>query len=79
MWDEVLVRAPTPAFARIIAGTLDVDADALGVGNETLGPKSGFIDEKLYRVRRHDGAAEPRLGNGDGDMKILSARQISPS
>lgn len=74
VWEEVIVRAPTAAFARVIAARLEVDPNARGVGNESLSPESGFTDQKLYWVRRLDGAADHRFGDRD-DMSVLAFRQ----
>ena len=74
VWEEVIVRAPSAAFARVIAARLEVDPNARGVGNESLGPEGGFADEKFYWVRRLDSAADDRFGIRD-DMSVLAFRQ----
>ena len=71
IWAEVIVEAPNAAFARLYARALDGARDRR-VGNESLGPKSGFEDEKLYQVRRcPDGMGAP-VATGGG-QRILSA------
>src|SRR3546814_5224646 len=54
IWAEVVVRAPTPAQARLVAAAMEGGqiADPTTVGNETLAFRSGFQDEKLYQVRQ---------------------------
>ncbi|MCU0894189.1 MAG: hypothetical protein MUD06_07670 [Rhodospirillales bacterium] len=49
-WQSVVVRAASPAFARLLASALDTpnDANRYGVENPNLG--SGFFSEKLYWV-----------------------------
>lgn len=74
VWDEVVVKAPKAAFARIVAARLEVDANARGVGNESVGPKSGFMDEKLYWIGRLDSTAI--YGSDESaDMSVLVARK----
>lgn len=52
IWQEVVVRAPNAAFARLTARQLDVTPAWRRLGNETHSFRSGFEDEKLYWVRR---------------------------
>lgn len=52
IWAEVVVRAPSAAFARVAAAKLDEPTVRRRLGNETNGFRSGFADEKLYWVRR---------------------------
>lgn len=49
-WEWVVVRAASPAFARVLATALDTpeEVNRYGVENPNLG--SGFSSEKLYRV-----------------------------
>ena len=57
-WREVIVRADTAAMARLLAAELErTTDDEHGVGNESLGFRSAFEDEKLYWVSEIDGAA----------------------
>ena len=53
IWSEVVVRAETPAEARLLAGEMEYRevGGETGIGNETHGFQSGFSDEKLYVVR----------------------------
>jgi hypothetical protein len=52
IWTEVIVEAPTAAFARQFAAEWELAEQQGRVGNETPSPMSGFLDEKLYWVRR---------------------------
>jgi|SRR5690625_1615443 len=51
-WQEVIVRATSPAFARIVARRLEMQGPHFSLGNESHGLRSGFLDEKLYWVSR---------------------------
>ena len=75
IWREVVVEAPTAAFARLYAAQWELQDMDGQVGNESPSPKSGFEDEKLYWVRRVPGeeAGELRTGSQDG-ARILRAR-----
>lgn len=72
IWREVIVRAPSAALARLLAARLD-SAETVPAGNESLGPRSGFSDEKLYWLRRLDDAASAGLGSDNGRDGILRA------
>lgn len=52
VWAEVIVRAPSAAFARLAASKLDEPPKRRRLGNETHCFRSGFEDEKLYWVRQ---------------------------
>src|SRR3546814_14458425 len=72
----VVVRAPTAAQARLVAAAMEAKeiADPTTVGNETLAFRSGFQDEKLYRVSRvylTDVADE-------GPDEVITAQQARP-
>src|SRR3546814_15857237 len=57
-WREVIVRADTAAMARLLAAELARTADGeRGDGNETLGLRSAFEDQKLSVVSRSAGPA----------------------
>lgn len=49
-FSEVIVAAENPAQARVIAAEKDYGAQHGGVGNESAGAHSRFLDAKLYRV-----------------------------
>lgn len=66
---RVVVRAETPAFARVAAEALDTPDRAVEAGQEHAHLGSGFKDEKLYRV-------VPFAGEGhgsDGPDEIVEA------
>src|SRR3546814_1596119 len=77
IWAEVVVRAPTPAQARLVAAAMEGGqiADPTTVGNETLAFRSGFQDEKLYQVRQ----VHLTGTSDDGPDEVLSARQARPA
>lgn len=72
IWAEVLVRAPSPAQARLVAAAMEAEliGDPTTVGNETLSFRSGFQDEKLYRVREVHLMDMPE----DGPAAVVRAR-----
>lgn len=77
-WAEVAVRAPTAAEARLTAGKMEkrMFADSTPVGNETHPFRSGFEDEKLYRVRRLEPGELPDAAP-EGPPEVLHARQAA--
>lgn len=68
-WQRVVVRAPSAAFARVLAETLDTPERALEQGHEHPHLGSGFKDEKLYRVASSHDTDHP----ADGPDGILEA------
>ena len=75
IWRKVVVRAPSASVARVVASDLDRDPEAVPCGNESLGFRSGLVDEKLYRVHRM--SAEEAAGIADEagpDEVLLSLR-----
>jgi hypothetical protein len=52
IWAEVIVEAPTAAFARQFAVEWELGESTPHIGNESPSPISGFQDEKLYWARR---------------------------
>lgn len=77
IWADVVVRAPSAAQARLVAAAMEAAAigDPTTQGNETLTFRSGFQDEKLYRVRQVHLTDVPE----DGPEAVLSARQARPA
>lgn len=59
---RVVVRAATPAFARLLAAPLDTPERPLQFGQQNAQLGSGFKDEKLYRVVPYRGDAYPVEG-----------------
>lgn len=73
IWREVVVGAPTAAMARVIASRLEEDPEAPPVGNESLGFRSGFEDEKLYWAVRLNAAEAAAFGGESGPSGIRRA------
>ena len=72
-WEEVIVRASSPAFARIVASRLEGQTPRFSLGNESHSHRSGLVDDKLYWVRRlSDGQAAGYESVGPPD--VLAAR-----
>ncbi len=69
---RVVVRAATPAFARLVAKNLDTPDRPLQFGQQDAHLGSGFKDEKLYRVVPYRGDAYPAEGN-DAVLEATSA------
>ncbi len=61
-FQRVIVRAASPAFARLVASTLDTPDRALQFGQQNPHLGSGFKDEKLYRVTPYRGDAYSAAG-----------------
>jgi hypothetical protein len=59
---RVVVRAATPAFARLVAAPLDTPERPLQFGQQNAHLGSGFKDEKLYRVVPYRGDSYPVEG-----------------
>lgn len=71
IWREAVVRARTAAEARLVAATLDRRSPEPPNGNESESFRSGFVDEKLYRV--------DWVGEADGPAEVLQAVEGPPS
>lgn len=66
-WSRVVVRAPTAALARVVAEPLDRPNYEARPGFQYPGRASGFLNEKIYRVRPcNDNTLEP-----DGPPAVL--------
>ncbi len=68
-FDRVVVRAPSPAFARLVARTLDTPDKALEYGQQDPHLGSGFKDELLYHVAPYPGSED----SGAGPDAVLDA------
>lgn len=70
-WREVLVRAPSPAMARVVASrSLQRSPDL--AGNESPSARTGLEDEKLYHVL----PARPEDARGadsEGPEEVIAA------
>ena len=71
IWREVIVRADSAALARLAAAELEADPAEPLSGNESPSFKSGFLDEKLYRV--------DRTGDDEGEPAVLKAAEGRPA
>ena len=80
IWREVVVEAPTAAFARLYAAQWELQDMDGQVGNESPSPKSGFEDEKLYWVRRLPAEEARHLDSAaDGAGPVLRAVKMTES
>ncbi len=52
IWHDVVVRAPSAAFARLVADSAEERLARGAVGNETSTSRGGFADTSLYWVQR---------------------------
>lgn len=75
-FSRVVVRAATPAFARVLAETLDTPETARESGQENAHLGSGFKDEKLYRVVPFHGEG---YGSEGPDEILDSTQRAAPS
>jgi hypothetical protein len=74
IWREVIVEAPTAAFARRFAADWELPKELRHVGNESPSPISGFEDEKLYWARCvPDEDARHFRRTADGASPVLRA------
>jgi hypothetical protein len=78
IWSEVIVEAPSAAFARHFAAEWELPNRRRRVGNESPSPKSGFEDEKLYWVRHlRDNEAVHVAPAGDAATPVLRAVKMA--
>lgn len=78
IYDMVMIRADTPALARVVAAAIEY-AEEKGeppTGNESGTFSSAFLDEKLYHVARMDEGAAEAYGGEDGPPAVLYAHAI---
>jgi len=79
IWAEVLVAAPSPAIARLVAEHWALRGEIAQVGNETPTPRGGFLDEKLYAVRPAPSDAARPAASGKtaaGKTEVIAARAL---
>lgn len=77
IWSEVIVDAPTAAFARLYAAEWALQDTDGQVGNESPSPNSGFEDEKLYWARRvAEEEGHSPSPTGDGTSRVLRAMEL---
>lgn len=78
IYDNVIVRADTPIFARIVAAVIDYE-DEKGeppTGNESGTFSSAFLDEKLYQVQPLNDSEAESYGVWDGPPEVLDAQTL---
>jgi len=75
IWEEVIVRASNPAFARIVASRLEAQRPRHSLGNESPAFRTAFMDDKLYWVRRLSSEEAARY-DASGPPDILAARKM---
>lgn len=76
VWQEVVVRAESAAMARLTAETLDVDTDGPPQGDGSMSYKSGFEDDKLYRVDRLGDEEAEAEGGTVGRREVLRSVKL---
>lgn len=80
-WHELVVRADTAALARVVASDFDKrEGSTRGirhVGNESVGFRSAFEDEKLYWVTQIE--AEPTGPSASGPPEVVRAEREAPA
>lgn len=81
IWHDLVVRAPTPAMARIHAERWECKGMPEAVGNETRSYRGGFADANLYWVQRVTGDAAKKLGEkgADGVVREGTAEETALS
>jgi len=73
-WQRVIVRADSPAVARLIAAELERGPDQSTDGNASDSFRSAFEDEKLYWVKPLP-AEEAKAYDATGAPAVLEAGQ----
>ena len=78
IYDNVVVRADTPAMARIVAAAIDYENEKgePPTGNESGTFSSAFLDEKLYQVQPLCDSEADSYGAWDGPPEVLDARTL---
>lgn len=72
---RVVVRAESPAFARVVAEPLDTPDKPLEAGQESAHLGSGFKDEKLYQVVPYHTPEHGDAYPEDGSPEVLDSRR----
>ena len=81
VWAEVVVSAPSPAFARL-AAERKAFADAghwTPVGNESASRRSGLNDEQLYHVRALPEERRSEFPSAPENGEVLLMRELRPA
>src|SRR5262245_15318517 len=74
VWAEVVVAAPSPAFARLAAERRALPAHWTPVGNESESRRSGLNDEQLYHVRALPAERRAEFPRAPRDGEVLLMR-----
>ncbi len=79
VWAEVVVSAPSPAFARLAAERCALPPDWTPVGNASASRRSGLNDEQLYHVRALPAERRPDFPKAPRDGEVLLMRELRPA
>lgn len=78
VWHSVVVAAPSPTFARLVADQWAAAEIRSQIGNESDSFRPGFSDVKLYQVRPAPLDFEPEPAPSDWPGRVLKAHQLRP-
>ena len=76
IWRQVIVAAPSAIFARIVAERWALPNPPAQIGNESPSAQAGFLDEKLYHVRRAPPELTPDPVPAAGEPRVLGAELL---
>lgn len=79
VWAEVIVAAPSPAFARLAAEREALAGRWTPVGNESESRRSGFNDEQLYHVRPLPEERRASFPTAPRNGAVLLMRALRPA
>ena len=79
IWAEIVVAAPSPAFARLAAEQRALSPDWTPIGNESASRRSGLNDEQLYHVRALPPDRRSGFPAGVRDGDVLLMRELRPA
>ena len=79
IWAEVVVAAPSPAFARLAAERRALSPDWIPIGNESESRRSGLNDEQLYHVRPLPPERRGNFPESARDGEVLLMRELRPA
>ncbi len=76
IWAEIVVAAPSPAFARLAAERRALSPDWTHIGNESESRRSGLNDEQLYHVRSLPPERRAGFPSDVRDGEVLLMREL---
>lgn len=79
VWAEVVVAAPSPAFARLAAERHALSPHWTPIGNESESRRSGLNDEQLYHVRALPPERRASFPASARDGEVLLMRELRPA